>query len=53
MVEAIEQNELISNNHKKVCTILNYIEPFLVLASVVTEYISISALNDEEGQEEI
>ena len=41
-VEAKEQNELISNKHKKLCTTLNYIEHFLVLASTVTGCISIS-----------
>ena len=28
-VEIIEQNELMSKKHKKVCTTLNYIEDFL------------------------
>ena len=32
-----------SRNHKKVCTTLNYIEHFLILASVVTGSIPISA----------
>ena len=32
-----------SKKHKKVCTILNYIEHFLILASTVTGCISISA----------
>ena len=41
-VEEIEQNELISNKHKKICTALNCIEHFLILASTVTECISIS-----------
>ena len=31
-----------SNRHKKVCTTLNYIEHFLVLASAVTGCFSIS-----------
>ena len=31
-VEEIEQNELMSNKHKKDCTTLNYIEHFLILA---------------------
>ena len=42
--EEIEQNELISRKHKKVCTILNYFEHFLVLATAITGCISISAL---------
>ena len=35
-LEEIEQNELMSEKHKKVCTTLNYIEHFLILASVIT-----------------
>ena len=42
-LEEIEQNELMSNNHKKVCTTLNCIEHFLILASTITGCISISA----------
>ena len=41
-LEEIEQNELISRKHKRVCTTLNYVGHFLILASAVTEYISIS-----------
>ena len=41
--EETEQNELMSKNHEKFCTTLNYTEQFLVLASVVTRCISISA----------
>ena len=36
-------NKLTSRNHKKVCTTLNYIEHFLVLASKITPCISTSA----------
>ena len=32
-----------SIKHKKICTILKYIEHFLILASAITECISISA----------
>ena len=32
-----------SKKHKKVCTTLNYIEHLLILASTITECISISA----------
>ena len=32
-----------SKKHKRVCTTLNYIEHFLILASTITGYISISA----------
>ena len=42
-LEEIEQNELISRKHKKVCTTLNYTEHFLILGSIITECISISA----------
>ena len=42
-VEEIEQNELMSRKLKKVCTTLNYIEHFLILASTITGCISISA----------
>ena len=41
-VEEIEQNELISRKHIKVCTTLNYIEDFLILASANSRCISIS-----------
>ena len=36
------QNELMSKKHKKVFAILNYTEHFLILASTITGYISIS-----------
>ena len=39
-IKEIDQNELISKNHKKICKILNYIEHFLVLASLVSGCIS-------------
>ena len=38
----MDQNELMSKKHKKVYTILNYIEHFLILASAFTGCISIS-----------
>ena len=41
-VEVIEQNELMSKKHKKVCTTLNCIEHFLILAFDVTGCILIS-----------
>ena len=34
-LEEIRQNKLISKRHKKVCTTLNYIEHFLILASTI------------------
>ena len=42
-LEEIEQNELVSKKHKKVCTTLNYIAYFLMRASTITGCISISA----------
>ena len=42
-LEEIEQNGLMSRNDKKVCTTLNYIEHFLILASLITECILVSA----------
>ena len=41
--EKINQNELMSKKHKKVCRVLNYIEHLLILISTVTECVSISA----------
>ena len=40
-LEEIEQNELMSQKDKKVCTTLNYIEHFLILAFAITGCISI------------
>ena len=42
LIEEINRNELISKNHKNVCTTLNYSEHFLLLAPTVTGCISIS-----------
>ena len=42
-VEEIDQNEFLCKKHKKVCATLNYIGHVLILASVVTICISISA----------
>ena len=36
LLEEIGQIELMSKKHKKVCTTLNYIEHFLILASTIT-----------------
>ena len=41
-IEEIEQNELMSQKHKKVCTTLNHIKHFIILASTVTVHVSIS-----------
>ena len=37
----MEQNKWMSRKHKKVCTTLNYIGEFLILASTITGCISI------------
>ena len=42
-IKEIDQNGLMSQKHKEICTILNYIEHFLVLASAVTSSVSVSA----------
>ena len=42
-LEEINQNKLMSEIDKRVCITLNYIEYFLILASKITECISISA----------
>ena len=39
----INQNELMSKKHRKVCTTLNYIEHFLILGSTITGYVTISS----------
>ena len=41
--EEMKLNELVSRKHKKVCTTLNYIEHFLILAFIIIGCISISA----------
>ena len=38
-----------SKKHKKVCTTLNYIEGFLILASIITECILISVFASVVG----
>ena len=38
----MEQNELMSKKHNNVCTTLNYIENFLILASTITGCILVS-----------
>ena len=42
LIEELNRNKLMSKKHKKVCTTLNYIEDFLILASTITGYVSIS-----------
>ena len=43
-LKKIEQNELMSKKHKKICTNINNIEQFLILASAMTGCLSISAI---------
>ena len=38
-----------SKKHKKVCLTLNYIEHFLILASIINEYVFISAFSSLIG----
>ena len=42
-IKEINQNELMSKKHKKVCIALSYIEPLLILVSAVTACVCISA----------
>ena len=48
-IEEIEQKKSMSKNHKIICTALNYIEHFLILAFVVTGYISVSVFGSLLG----
>ena len=43
MFKEINQNELLSKKHKKVCRVLKYIDNLLVLISIITGCVSISA----------
>ena len=36
LIEELNRNKLMSKKHKKVCTTLNYIEDFLILAATIT-----------------
>ena len=49
LIEEINQNEFMSKQHKKVSTTLNNIEHFLLLASTITECVSISAFTSLVG----
>ena len=42
LTEEVNRNKLMNRKHEKVCTTLNYIEHFLILASTITGCISIS-----------
>ena len=43
LIEGINQNELMSKKHKKVCRTLNYIKHSLVVISTITGCVSIPA----------
>ena len=49
LIEEINRNELMSKKHKKICSTLNYIEHFLILASTITGCVSISAFASLTG----
>ena len=42
-IKETDRNELMIKKYKKVCSVLNFIKHFLILVSVVTRCISISA----------
>ena len=42
-IKEVNQNELMSKKHKKVCRVSNYIEHLLILVSTVTRCVSVSA----------
>ena len=41
----LNRKELMSKKHKKICTTLNHLEHFLILASIITGYNSISVFS--------
>ena len=41
-LKEMKQNVLMNNKHKRVCTTLNYIQHFLILASTIIRCISVS-----------
>ena len=43
LLDEIEYNDLLTKKYKKTCKYLNYIEHLLILASTITDCISISA----------
>ena len=43
LIEGINRNKLMTKKHKKVCTVLNYYEHFLILGSTITRCVAISA----------
>ena len=40
LIEEINQNELMSKNHEKVCRVLNYVDHLLIAVSAITECVS-------------
>ena len=42
LLDQIKHNDLMSENYKKTCQYLNYVENWLILASTVTGWVSIS-----------
>ena len=40
LIEEINQNRLMSNKHKKVCRVLNYIKQSLIIITTITTCIS-------------
>ena len=44
MIKEINQDDLMSKKHKKLCTTLNYIEHLLILASASTGCVTVSVL---------
>ena len=49
LIKEINRNELMSKKHKKLCTTLNYIEHFVILASTITGCVSFSAFASLAG----
>ena len=45
----MNKSKLMSKKHKKFCMTLNYVEYLLILASVVTGFVSISAFSSLVG----
>ena len=49
LIEEINQNELMSEKHKKVCRVLTYIENLLILTCTVTGCVFIFAFTSLDG----
>ena len=48
-IEKMNQNELISNEHRNICTSLNYVEHLLILVYAVSGCVSASAFTSLFG----